>query len=64
MVDWPQQDLLRPFFYLEELHMTEYDAFAMQETDGTLSFVYTKIPAEKIPENLNGESGHHICFVE
>ena len=44
--------------------MTEYDAFAMQETDGTLSFVYTKIPAEKIPENLNGESGHHICFVE
>ena len=42
----------------------EYDALTMKETDGEVSFAYTKISAAKMPETLNGESGHHICYVK
>lgn len=42
----------------------EYDALAMQETDGAISFVYTTIAGSQMPDIINGESGHHICYVK
>lgn len=43
---------------------TEYDALTIKETDGAISFVHTKISADKMPDMINGESGHHICYVQ
>ncbi len=43
---------------------TEYDALMMKETGGVISFVHTKISADKMPDTINGESGHHICYVK
>lgn len=41
-----------------------YDALVMEETDGGITFSYTRIPAGKMPATINGESGHHICYVK
>lgn len=43
---------------------TEYNALVMNETDGAVSFVYTTISSSKMPNIINGESGHHICYVK
>lgn len=43
---------------------TEYNALVMKETDGAISFVYTTISGSKMPSVINGESGHHICYVK
>ena len=64
MVDWPRQKLLRPVFVLREMRMaTEYEALVMRETDGAICFEYTKIPGSNMPDAINGESVHHICYV-
>ena len=41
----------------------EYDVLVMNETDDSTSFERIRIPENKIPESINGESGHHICYV-
>ena len=43
---------------------TEYNALVMKEADGEISFVYTTILGSKMPDIINGESGHHICYVK
>lgn len=43
---------------------TEYDALTMTGSGGAVSFALTKISADKMPETINGESGHHICYVK
>ena len=43
---------------------TEYEALVMRETDGAICFEYTKIPGSNMPDAINGESGHHICYVK
>lgn len=42
----------------------QYDALVMQEENGKISFVQTRISAEHAPETLNGESWHHVCYVQ
>lgn len=41
-----------------------YDVLSMNDTEGTVSFTPTKIPEHKMPDMINGESGHHICYVK
>ena len=43
---------------------TEYDALTMTGSGGAVSFALTTISADKMPETINGESGHHICYVK
>lgn len=42
---------------------TEYEALEMRETNGVICFAFTRIPSSKMPDMINGESGHHICYV-
>lgn len=43
---------------------TEYDVLTMTGSGSGVSFALTKISADKMPETINGESGHHICYVK
>lgn len=43
---------------------TEYNALVMKETNGAISFVYTTISGSKMSNIINGENGHHICYVK
>lgn len=40
-----------------------YEILTMRETDGTVSFERNIIPADNIPEKIDGENGRHICHV-
>ena len=41
----------------------EYDIIVMRDVEGAVSFEKETIADDKIPEMINGEHGHHICFV-
>lgn len=43
---------------------TFYDTLVMKETDDGISFAHARIPGSKMPAMINGESGHHICYVK
>ncbi len=40
-----------------------YDVLVMNDADGAVSFGRQTITGHKIPETINGESGHHVCYV-
>ena len=43
---------------------TEYNVLVMKETNVAISFVYTTISGSKMSNVINGENGHHICYVK
>lgn len=40
-----------------------YEVLKMRETDATISFEREMITENNLPDLLNSESGHHICYV-
>ena len=40
-----------------------YEVLRMSQANGVISFERSTIPEDNLPDTLNGESGHHVCYV-